>query len=173
MTARRYYDFDRVGSLTACDCRSAATGRWWSLPLSAHLLCVAVVDATLDPGLFRPEILLYPSKKKKSHATPSGDQADFAHFSERTGNAPTCGEANETHKKAHCRRRAASILIGHLQRGDDRGGAGESRQAGAPRAAGQLLFSIWSAFGQHLVSCLAAKPGLRNDRTLQHGSMLM
>jgi hypothetical protein len=33
--------------------------------------------------------------------------------------------------------------------------------------------SIWSAFGQHLVSCLAAKPGLRNDRTLQHGSMLI
>ena len=31
-----------------------ATGRWWSLPLSAHLLCVAVADATLDHGLFRP-----------------------------------------------------------------------------------------------------------------------
>ena len=42
-----------------------ATGRWWSLPLSAHLLCATVAYATLAPGLYRPEILLYPSKKKK------------------------------------------------------------------------------------------------------------
>ena len=41
-----------------------ATGRWWSLPLSAHLLCATVAYATLDPALYRPEMLLYPSKKK-------------------------------------------------------------------------------------------------------------
>ena len=34
------------------------TGRWWSLPSSAHLLCVAVADATLDPALFRPETVV-------------------------------------------------------------------------------------------------------------------
>jgi len=44
-----------------------ATGRWWSLPLSAHLLCATVAYATLAPGLYRPEILLYPSKKKKMY----------------------------------------------------------------------------------------------------------
>ena len=35
--------------------------------MSAHLLCVAVADATLDPGLFRPKMLLalYPDKKKE------------------------------------------------------------------------------------------------------------
>ena len=27
--------------------------------MSAHLPCVTVADATLDPALFRPEILLY------------------------------------------------------------------------------------------------------------------
>ena len=32
--------------------------------MSAHLLCVAVADATLDPGLFRPEILLWVEKKR-------------------------------------------------------------------------------------------------------------
>jgi len=35
----------------------SSTGRWWSPPLSVHLLYVAVADATLDPGLFRPEII--------------------------------------------------------------------------------------------------------------------
>ena len=42
-----------------------ATGRWWSLPLSAHLLCATVAYATLAPGLYRPETLLHPSQKKK------------------------------------------------------------------------------------------------------------
>ena len=43
-----------------------ATGRWWSLPSSAHLLCATGwADATLDPALFRPEILLLFSS---SHA---------------------------------------------------------------------------------------------------------
>jgi len=42
----------------ACTCFPVAktwgaTGRWWSPPLSAHLLCAAVADATLDPALFR------------------------------------------------------------------------------------------------------------------------
>ena len=32
---------------------------------SQHLLCATVADATLDPGLFRPEILLYQTKKKR------------------------------------------------------------------------------------------------------------
>ena len=40
-------------------------------PLSAHLLCATVADATLDPGLFRLEILLYPYKKKKKGLGPS------------------------------------------------------------------------------------------------------
>jgi len=41
-----------------------ATGRGRPLPLPAHLLCVTVVDATLDPALFRVEILLYHAKNK-------------------------------------------------------------------------------------------------------------
>ena len=50
-----------------------ATGRWWFPPLSAHLLGVAVDDATLDPALFRQEIPLYADKTKKvrSVATPA------------------------------------------------------------------------------------------------------
>ena len=43
----------------------SSTGRWWSPPMSVHLLCIAVADATLDPGLFRRRSLqstlqLYP-----------------------------------------------------------------------------------------------------------------
>ena len=33
--------------------------------MSAHLLCATVAYATLDPALYRPKMLLYPSKKKK------------------------------------------------------------------------------------------------------------
>ena len=45
-----------------------ATGRWWSLPSSAHLLCVAVADATLDPVLFRPETLSHVLVEAKKHS---------------------------------------------------------------------------------------------------------
>ena len=41
-----------------------ATGRWWFPLLSAHLLCVAVANATLDPGLLRPETHYVTDKKK-------------------------------------------------------------------------------------------------------------
>ena len=42
----------------------------WSPPLSAHLLCMAVADATQDPALFRPDMLLYPNKQKASQKIP-------------------------------------------------------------------------------------------------------
>ena len=41
------------------------------MALSAHLLCATVAYATLAPGLYRPEMLLYPSKKKNQLSAPA------------------------------------------------------------------------------------------------------